>query len=103
MPGARGGLSRVTVIPSPTTWWRTLCTLRGAPWLPPLPYPGYFSGQCCKLGSPAIVPVGHKELGRGLLPSRPSWSQGTSLMKATPGNFRAVGEITTALRVTVEA
>lgn len=67
------------------------------------PIPCYFSGQCCNPGSPPVVSVGYKELGCGLLPSRPSWSQGTSLMKATPGNFPAVGEITTALKVTVEA
>ena len=34
LPGARGGLSGVPAMPSPTTWWRTLGTLRGAPLFP---------------------------------------------------------------------
>ena len=84
MPGARGGLSRVAVIPISTSWWRTLSARSGG-----LlgshrsPAPCVFSGQCCN--------PGHKELGCGLLPSRPSWSQGISLMKATPGNFLGCG------------
>lgn len=85
MPGARGGLSRVTVCHphlhqlvahSLRTLWGLLGSHRS-------PIPCYFSGQCCN--------PGHKELGCGLLPSRPSWSQGTSLMKATPGNFPGCG------------
>lgn len=101
MPGAWGVLSCVTVIPSPTTWWRALafCILSGGFLAPTAPlFPATSQGRAATRGL-LLWPLWAARNSGGVFSPL-----GTSHMKAattTPGSCYAVEEITTDLRVIV--